>query len=180
MTRALLDLGASIGILQGSLYDQYDSGPLRAAATTIVLAAQTSKLPLEILTDFIVKVEDFYFLFDFLVIDYVLGERIEHLTVILSRPFSATANANIDCTNGTVDMAFGNRELRINVFTNVNNSLVDDGCFMADVIDECIPLYNSVVSTDGTTEKCFLFDRLHMETDKLLEEEERQLGVGIV
>ncbi|XP_076901115.1 uncharacterized protein LOC143555456 [Bidens hawaiensis] len=180
MTRELLDLGASISILPGSLYDQYDFGPLRAAATTVVLADQTPKMPRGILTDVIVKVEDFYFPVDFLVLDYVLGERTKQPKVILGRPFLATANANINCRNGTVDMAFGNRKLRINVFTRGDNSPVDDECFMADVIDECIPLYDSVVSSDGTAETCFLFDRLQVETDKLLEDEERQMEIAAV
>ncbi|XP_076943222.1 uncharacterized protein LOC143613396 [Bidens hawaiensis] len=180
MTRALLDLGASISILPGSLYDQYDFGPLRAAATTVVLADQTPKLPRGILTDVIVKVEDFYFPVDFLVLDYVSGERTKQPTVILGRPFLATANANINCRNGTVDMAFGNRKLRINVFTRGDNSPVDEECFMADFIDECIPLYDSVVSSDGAAETCFLFDRLQVETDKLLEDEERQMEMQLV
>ncbi|XP_076947175.1 uncharacterized protein LOC143619027 [Bidens hawaiensis] len=145
-------LGASISILPGSLYDQYEFGPLRATATTVVLAGQTLKLPRGMLHDVIVKVEYFYFLVDFLVLNYVLGERTKQPMVILGRPFLATANAKIHCRTGTVDLVFGNHKLRLNVFTHVNTAPVDDECFMADNIDECIPLYDSVVDTDGTTE----------------------------
>ncbi|XP_076897061.1 uncharacterized protein LOC143550262 [Bidens hawaiensis] len=172
------DLGASISILPGSLYDQYDFGPLRAAATTVVLANQTPKLPWGMLHDVIVKVEDFYFPVDFLVLDYVSGERSKQPTVILGRPFLATANAKIDCQTSTVDLAFGNHKLRLNVFTHVNNFPVDYECFIADIIDECILLYDSVVDTDGTTETCFMFDRLQVEIDKQLEEEEKKLEVA--
>ncbi|XP_076949355.1 uncharacterized protein LOC143621975 [Bidens hawaiensis] len=178
MTRALLDLRASISILPGSLYDQYDFGPLRAVATTVVLANQTPKLPRGMLHDVIVKVEDIYFPVDFLVLDYVSGERTKQPTVILCRPFMATTNAKIDCRTGIVDLAFGNHKLRLNVFTHVNNSPVADECFMADIIDECIPLYDSVVDTDGTAETCFMFDRLQVETDNQLEEEEKKLEVA--
>ncbi|XP_076951114.1 uncharacterized protein LOC143624298 [Bidens hawaiensis] len=177
-TQELLDLGASISILPGSLYDQYDFGPLRAAATTVVLADQTPKHPRGMLHDVIVKVEDFYYPVEFLVLDYVSCERTKQPTVILGRPFFATANAKIDCRTGTVDVAFGNHKLRLNVFTHLNNSPVDDECFMADIIDECIPLYDSVVDPDGTTETCFMFDRLQVETDKQLEEEEKKLEVA--
>ncbi|XP_076893145.1 uncharacterized protein LOC143545083 [Bidens hawaiensis] len=178
MTQALLDLGASISILPGSLYDQYDFGSLRAAATAVVLADQALKLPRGMLHDVIVKVEDFYFPVDFLVLDYVSGERTKQPTVILGRPFLATANAKIDCQADTVDLAFGNHKLRLNVFTHVNNASVDDECFMADIIDKCIPLYDSVVDTDGTTETYFMFDILQVETDKQLEEEEKTLEVA--
>ncbi|XP_076917754.1 uncharacterized protein LOC143577927 [Bidens hawaiensis] len=114
------------------------------------------------------------------IIPIQVGDRTNQPTVILGRPFLATANTNINCRNVTVDMAFGNRKLRINVFTCGDNSPVDDECFMADVIDECIPLYDSVVSSDGTAETCFLFDRLQVETYKLLEDEERQMEIAAV
>ncbi|XP_076919322.1 uncharacterized protein LOC143580076 [Bidens hawaiensis] len=170
MARALLDLGASISILQGNLYDQYDFGPLRAAATTVVLANPTPKLPRGMLHDVIVKVEDFYYPVDFSFLDYVSGERTKQPAVILGGPFLATANAKIDCKTGTVDLAFGNHKLRLNFFTHINNSLVDYECFLADIIDECILLYDLVVDANGT-----LFDRLHVETDKQLEKEEKKL-----
>ncbi|XP_076902845.1 uncharacterized protein LOC143557724 [Bidens hawaiensis] len=130
------------------------------------------------LHDVIVKVEDFYYPVDFLVLDYVSGERTKQPTVILGRPFLATANAKIYCRTGTVDVAFCNHKLRLNVFTHVNNSPVDDECFMADIIDECIPLYDSVVDPDCTMETCFMFDRLQVETVKQLEEEETKLEVA--
>ncbi|XP_076926422.1 uncharacterized protein LOC143589583 [Bidens hawaiensis] len=46
---------------------------------------------------------------------------------------------------------------------------------MADIIDECISLYDSAMDADGTTETCFIFDRLQVEMDKQLEEEEKKL-----
>ncbi|XP_076936928.1 uncharacterized protein LOC143604282 [Bidens hawaiensis] len=113
MTRTLLDLGASNCILSGCLYDQYDFGPLQAATTTVVLADETLKLPRGILTDVIVKVEDFYFLVDFFILDFVSGERTKQSMVILGRPFLATANANIKCRSDTVDMAFESALLEV-------------------------------------------------------------------
>ncbi|XP_076947745.1 uncharacterized protein LOC143619782 [Bidens hawaiensis] len=97
MTRALLDLGAGVSILPGSLYDQYDFGPLRKADTTAILADLTLKLPRGIVTDVILMIEDFYYLVDFLVLDYVTIDQKRQLNVILGRPSLATANALINC-----------------------------------------------------------------------------------
>ncbi|XP_076882208.1 uncharacterized protein LOC143530601 [Bidens hawaiensis] len=36
-------------------------------------------------------------------------------------------------------MAFGNRKMCLNVFTNISNSLASEECFMADIIDGCVP-----------------------------------------
>ncbi|KAI3683909.1 hypothetical protein L1987_84424 [Smallanthus sonchifolius] len=122
-----------------------------------------------------IQVEDFYFPVDFLVLDYVSSDRTKQPTVILGRPFLATANAQINCRSGTVDMTFGNRKLRLNVFSHISNSLVNDECFMADIFDRYIPLCDVIVNEDGTTETCFSCDRLQVETSRELEEEEKRL-----
>ncbi|KAI3824039.1 hypothetical protein L1987_05486 [Smallanthus sonchifolius] len=139
MSRALLDLGAGVSILPGGLYDQYDFGPLKRVETTVVLADLSHKLPREIVRDVIVKVEEFYYPVDFLVLDYSSVDPSQQQNVIFGRPFLNTAHAIIDCRYGTVDMTFGNRKMRLNVFTNVSNSLGGDECFMADLVDRCDP-----------------------------------------
>ncbi|KAD2392836.1 hypothetical protein E3N88_39813 [Mikania micrantha] len=136
INKALLDLGASVSILPGSLYHQYEFGPLQKAETTVVLADLTLKLPRGILTDVIVKVEGFYYPVDFL----------------------------------TVDMAFGNRRLRLNVFSHTSNPLVNDECFMADIIDGC----HSHENVNDTTELCVLCDGIEVKcSQKLLEGEKK-------
>ncbi|KAI3815454.1 hypothetical protein L1987_15122 [Smallanthus sonchifolius] len=139
MSRALLDLGAGVSILPGGLYDQYEFGPLKRVETTVVLADLSHKLPRGIVRDVIVKVEEFYYPVDFLVLDYSSVDPSQQQNVILGRPFLNTAHAIIDCRYGTVDMTFGNRKMRLNVFTNVSNSLGGDECFMADLVDRCDP-----------------------------------------
>ncbi|KAJ0465579.1 putative nucleotidyltransferase, Ribonuclease H [Helianthus annuus] len=175
MSRALLDLGASVSILPGSLYDQYDFGPLRRADTTVVLADLTPKLPRGIVRDVIVKVEEFFFPVDFLVLDYVSADKNNQPNVILGRPFLATAHAQIDCRTGTVDMTFGNRKVRLNVFSNVSDMFQGDECFMADIIDGCDPHVE-----DEMPECCLFCDRVEENHMCDLEEEVRKLEVQAV
>ncbi|KAD7477782.1 hypothetical protein E3N88_00918 [Mikania micrantha] len=153
--RALLDLGASISILPGSLYDQFDFGPLQKADTTVVLADLTPKLPRGVLTDVIVKVEDFYYPVDFLVLDYVSGIQGRQPDVILGRPFLATAHAQINCVDGTVDM------------TSVTEN----------IIDSCVPCYDPIVSKDNTVEVFSVFDRLDNEHIQELMDAEKDVEV---
>ncbi|KAD3066772.1 hypothetical protein E3N88_34652 [Mikania micrantha] len=171
--RALLDLGASVSILPGSLYDQYDFGPLQRADTTVVLADLTSKLPRGIVSDVIVMVEGFYYPVDFLVLDYAITDPLRQPTVILGRPFLATSNALINCRTGTVDMTFGNRKLQLNVFSNIANSRVNDECFMADIVDGCL----SHESGGNTIEMCFACDRDELSMVEDMEEEDRKMEV---
>nr|XP_043629802.1 uncharacterized protein LOC122601095 [Erigeron canadensis] len=159
MNKALLDMGAGVSILPGMLYDQYDFGPLEKVDTTLVMANLSLKLPRGIVQDVIVKVDDFYYPVDFLVLDFAPSGNVRQPNVIMGRPFLATANALIDCRKGTVEMTFGNRKIRLNVFASVPNPVVSDECFMADVIDECIPHENE----EDTRDTCVLVDRLIVE-----------------
>ncbi|XP_035838066.1 uncharacterized protein LOC118485744 [Helianthus annuus] len=121
---ALSDLGACVSILPGSLYDQYDFGLLQKVNTTVVLADQTPMCPRGIVRDVIVKVEDCYYPVDFLVLDCATSSKNTHSPVILGTPFLATAHAIINCVDGTVSMKFGDRELRLNVFSNATDPLI--------------------------------------------------------
>ncbi|XP_076960322.1 uncharacterized protein LOC143636672 [Bidens hawaiensis] len=106
---------------------------------SVVLADLSHKLPQGIVRDVIVKVGEFYYPVDFLVLDYSSVDPTQQQNVILGRPFLNTTHAIIDCRFGTVDMAFGNRKMCLNVFTNVSNSLASEEYFMADIIDGCVP-----------------------------------------
>lgn len=57
----------------------------------------------------IVKVDEFYYLVNFLVLDYVSTDK--KINVILGLAILATTHALIDSSNGTVNMTFGNRKI---------------------------------------------------------------------
>ncbi|CAN6447669.1 unnamed protein product [Victoria cruziana] len=114
--RALLDLGASVNVLPGFFYDLFQLGGLKPTPMTIQLADRSVKVPRGILEDVLVKVEDFVFPVDFIILD-MEGVDLEHQTpIILGRPFLATANACINCRTGVMDITFGNKRVRLNVF----------------------------------------------------------------
>ena len=171
-SQALLDLGASVSILPGSLYDQYDLGPLRSANTIVVLADLTRKLSRGIVQDVIVKVGEFYYPVDFLVLDYVSSDKIQQPNVILGRPFLITARVFIDCETGLVDVKYGSQKIQLQVFPNLSNPLTDDGCFTAYIIDKCQPHVE-----DEATKTCIICDRAEQEHEQELEVEVKNLDV---
>ncbi|KAI3712080.1 hypothetical protein L1987_70629 [Smallanthus sonchifolius] len=116
LDRALLDLGASVSIIPGSLYDQHDFGPLQRVNTMVVLADQTPTHPWGIVKDVIVKVNEFYYPVNFLVLDCVKNTE---PTTILGRPFLATTQANINCAEVTVRMWFGAQKMSLKIFSNL-------------------------------------------------------------
>ena len=75
------------------------------------------KIPKGIVEDVLVKVDKFYYLVDFIVLDTkpVAGGA-NHVPIILGRPFLATSNAIINCRNGVMQLTFGNMTLELNIF----------------------------------------------------------------
>ncbi|CAN6487077.1 unnamed protein product [Victoria cruziana] len=75
--QALLDLGASVNVLPEFFYDAFQLGELKPTMMTIQLADRSVKVPRGVLEDVLLKVEDFIFLVDFIVLD-MEGMDTEH------------------------------------------------------------------------------------------------------
>jgi hypothetical protein len=67
--RALLDLEARVNLLPYSVYLQLGLGELKPTSMTLQLANRFVKIPSEIVEDVLIKVDKFYFLVDFIVLD---------------------------------------------------------------------------------------------------------------
>ena len=74
-------------------------------------------IPKGIVEDVLVKVDKFYYLVDFVVLDTEpIASGPNHVLIILGRPFLATANAIINFRNGVMQLTFGNMTLELNIF----------------------------------------------------------------
>jgi len=67
--KALLDLGASVNLLPYSVYLQLGLGEFKPTSMTLQLADRSVKVPWVIIEDVLNKVDKFYFLVDFIVLD---------------------------------------------------------------------------------------------------------------
>jgi len=125
--RALLDLGASVNLLTYSVYLQLWLGELKPTSMTIQLADRSVKRPRGIIEDVLVKVDKFYFLVDFVVLDTEPVQNVGiQIPVILGQPFLATANALINCRIGIMKISFGNMTVELNIFDISNQPLEYD------------------------------------------------------
>lgn len=79
--RALLDLGASVNLLPSSVYDSFSFGELKPSPITLQFADRSEKIPRELIEDVLVKVEEFYFPVDFIVLDMEPNTSSCHLGV---------------------------------------------------------------------------------------------------
>ncbi|XP_076886644.1 uncharacterized protein LOC143536581 [Bidens hawaiensis] len=72
-------------------------------------------------------------------------------------------------------MAFGYRKMSLNVFTNVANSLASEDCFMADIIDWCVPHEYQ----EGMLDVCVCDDSEQVRSCALELEEKKQEVLGL-
>ena len=134
--KSLLDLGASVNLLPYSLYKQLGLGELKPTNITLSLADRSVKIPKGIVEDVLVKIDKFYYLVDFVVLDTkpIVNEP-NHVPLILGRPFLATANAIINCRNGVMQLTFGNMTLELNIsHLNKKHWLPEDENQMTDEV----------------------------------------------
>ena len=119
--KALLDLGASVNLMPYSVYKQLGLGELQPTNITLSLADRSVKIPKGMVEDILVKIDKFYYLVDFAILDTEPNSNEpNHVPIILGRPFLATANAIINCRNGVMQLTFGNMTLEVNIF-HLNN-----------------------------------------------------------
>ena len=85
--QALLDLGASVNFLPSSIYELFGSGELKPTLVTLQLADKSIKIPRGMIEDILVKVDEFYFSVDFLVLDMKLSGNPTQIFIILGRLF---------------------------------------------------------------------------------------------
>jgi hypothetical protein len=94
--RALLDLGASVNLLPFPVYLQLALGELKPTTVTLQLADRSIRKPRGVVKDVLIKVDNFYYLVDFIILDI---EPTLHpsanIPIILGRPFLATTDALI-------------------------------------------------------------------------------------
>jgi hypothetical protein len=115
--RALVDLGAGVNLLPYSVYKQLDVGVLKPTKVMIQLADRSVKIPRGELEDVLIKVNEFVFPVDFIVLDTAPVSNLKRQTpMILGRPFLATSNAMINCRTGSMKLTFGNMTLDLNIF----------------------------------------------------------------
>ncbi|GKA06597.1 reverse transcriptase domain-containing protein [Tanacetum coccineum] len=107
-TSALADSGASINLLPYSIYKKLELEALTPTRMTLELANRSISHPLGIAEDVVVRVDDFTFLADFVVVNFEPDPRVP---IILGRPFLRTAKALIDLYEEKLTLRVGKDEL---------------------------------------------------------------------
>ena len=81
-TRSLLDTGVSINILPKAVFDRHHVGELQHFFVELCLADRLVRKPYNIVEDVILRIEDCYFLVDFLVVDMKMTKELNQAPII--------------------------------------------------------------------------------------------------
>ncbi|CAM8902508.1 unnamed protein product [Rhodiola kirilowii] len=106
----LADLGASVSVMPLATYHKLGLKGVKYAKMTLQLADGTTRRPWGLLENVPIKVDKFYIPCDFVVID--MGDNCTS-SLILGRPFLATASFKIDMGKGKLTLKIGGEKVWI-------------------------------------------------------------------
>ena len=146
-TQSLLDTGASINILLKGVYDICALGELQPFFIELSLADGSVRRPHVVVEDVIVKVENCYFLVDFIIMDMKSTKDFSDSPVILGRPFLATAKVITDWGKSKVIFQVGDNAMKVRI-----NKLMRHSSHESDEVDD-VDIYEDpeILSCIGET-----------------------------
>ncbi|XP_022014940.1 uncharacterized protein LOC110914460 [Helianthus annuus] len=107
VSNALADLGASINLMLASMFNPFGLGKPHPTKISIQLAESSVKYPQGVIENFLVNVGEFVFA-DFVILEM---EEDTKITLILGRPFLATARAIVDMSDERLTLRVGDKEM---------------------------------------------------------------------
>ncbi|GJZ47351.1 reverse transcriptase domain-containing protein [Tanacetum coccineum] len=131
---ALADLGASINLMPLSIWKKLSLPDLTPTRMTLELADRSITRPKGLAEDIFVKVGNFHFPTDFVVVDFEADPRVP---LILGRSFLRTSRALIDVYEGELVLRDGNEQITFHVngtskhpqkHVNESIKMVNDTC----------------------------------------------------
>ncbi|KAK4737182.1 hypothetical protein R3W88_000879 [Solanum pinnatisectum] len=133
--KALCDLGASINLMSYAIYKQLGLGEPNSTTMRLLMADRSIKLPMGLLYDILVKVDQFIFLTDFVILDCEIDAEIP---ITLGGPFLATGRALVDVESGELKFRVNEDELSFNVCKSMKYPSDIHVVSTIDVIDEAV------------------------------------------
>ena len=131
--KALCDSGASINLMPLSIFKKLNL-EAKTTSMTLQLADRTTKKPVGIVEDVLVKTKKFIFPVDFVILDFAEDEEVP---LILGMPFLYTSKALIDVHEGTLTLRIGEEKCVFDIY-KASRQPVDDFCMRLDIVDNCV------------------------------------------
>ncbi|GJT68478.1 homeodomain-like protein [Tanacetum coccineum] len=143
MSNALADLGASISVMHYSLFKILGLASLKPIKMTIKMADRSMQSLKGIKENVLVKISNFVFPVDFIVLDIMEDENV---LIVLGRPMLATTRAKIDVYSKKISLGVGNDQVVFNINKKGSPASISPIC----VINELDKMqeFNNLVMND--------------------------------
>jgi len=109
----LCDLGASINLMPLNVFNRLHLGKMKPTKISLMMADRSVTYPKGIVEDVLVRIRDFVFSADFVILDIL---EFKQQPLILGRPFLATGRALIDVQEGNLTFRVNDEELKISIY----------------------------------------------------------------
>ncbi|XP_015159100.1 uncharacterized protein [Solanum tuberosum] len=133
--KALCDFGESINLMPYKIYKQLGLGEPMSTTMRILMAYRSIKHPVGILYDILLKVDQFIFPADFVILDCEIDAEI---FIILGRPFLATGRALVDVESRELKFQVNEDEVTFDVCKSMKHPTDIHVVSTIDVIDESV------------------------------------------
>ncbi|XP_057432445.1 uncharacterized protein LOC130725214 [Lotus japonicus] len=131
--RALSDLGASVNLMPLSMFERLNVGEVKPTMMMHQLADRSMVTPWGVVEDVLVRVGEFEFPVDFVIIDMDEDSKIP---LILGRPFLATSQAKINVGKGTISLRVADEKITFTIFDLKLKQIEKNDAFLVEMMDE--------------------------------------------
>ncbi|XP_057432285.1 uncharacterized protein LOC130725041 [Lotus japonicus] len=131
--RVLCYLGASVNLMPLSMFERLNVGELKPTMMMLQLADRSMVSPWGVVEDVLVRVGEFEFPVDFVIIDINEDSKIP---LILGRPFLATSQAKINVGKGTICLRVADEKITFTIFDLKPKQIEKNDAFLVEMMDE--------------------------------------------
>ncbi|XP_031252027.1 uncharacterized protein LOC116109930 [Pistacia vera] len=173
--KVLCDLGASVNLMQFSIYKKLGLREVKPTIVHLQLADRSIKYPKGVVEDVLIKVDKLFFPVDFIVLDM---EEDREVPLILRRPFLATGRTLIDVHKGKLILRVENEKVEFNVFDTMKCPPKLDTCIEISILDDKVAETLEEKYPRLLLEKCVVnFRTMEEEIENKREREQLKLYV---
>ncbi|GAU36667.1 hypothetical protein TSUD_15800 [Trifolium subterraneum] len=178
--RALCDLGSIINLMSLTMMKKIPGAVAKPTRMQLSLADRSIVYPYGILHDVLVRVGEFIFPADFIIMDMTEDREVESL--LLGRPFLATGRALIDVEMGELMLRTDEEKIMFNVFEAMKRHDDESECFRVDVIEEVVEDVHVEEQPTPPLERVIVnsIEKVEDEFEEEIEECLRQLEANLV
>ncbi|KAK4707226.1 hypothetical protein R3W88_033241 [Solanum pinnatisectum] len=159
--KALRNLGASINLMPYAIYKQLGLGEPKATKLRLLMAVRSIKHPVGIIYDILVKVNQFIFPANFVILDCEIDAEIP---IILGRPCLATGRALVDVESRKLKFWVNEDKVTFNVFKSMKHPSDIHVLSTVDVIDDVVTSVSHLMCMREPIEvELFNYDEFEIE-----------------